>query len=737
MSDTVPKITLRNHGIMSKLCINRTLSTLLVLLLLNAGLSYAQGNFTISGTVSDTDMEPLVGVNVYIDRTLQGAITGLEGEFSFSTSIEGPIVLVISCIGFDDVRVSGITSEMAGISIVMKQSSLGIDEAIVVASSFRLGQLGNTVEKIDSYDVVMTGSSNGDIIAALGSFPGTQKVGENGRLYVRGGDSEEVQTFINRMHVLVPYTTNAENSVQRSRFSPFLFKGINFSLGGYDAEYGQALSSILPMNTTDISANDKLGISFSPLSFNAGGTKSVGGSTSMSFNADYMNMGLYNKMFPDRYDWDSPYQKVSGQGQLKTETRNGSVLKLYAGYDKTFFRQNVAATRTLDVDEDNVYVNTTLSKSFRNKLNIFAGAAISYVDKDMNDALVAGDVFGNTRSEVHLKTVTDKTFGKAYKIAAGVESYFRRSVKSYSDPAAKDTRGYDFDHSILSIFQNNSFMPIETLFFNFTQRLEYFSYSKTTNYMPRFSINYLPFPGVQFSVIYGIFSQSPDDDILAYGRKALPQSMSRHTIVSLSYNRSDLYFRVEPYYKKYMKLPLLDAGSYVSKGYGFSKGIDLFFDGSPLHNLRTTIAYSWNDSRRLYLDYPELSIPQYCTEHNFSISGRYYIKRLNTYAGCSYTFASGRPYHDPNLEGYMNAKTTPYGSLDINASILIGPKVIVYASVTNLTGKKNVFNYNYADIQDVNGHYAGIPVVASRDRFVYLGAFITISNAHAYEISNF
>ena len=96
---------------------------------------------------------------------------------------------------------------------------------------------------MDALDVVMAGNSCGDIVAALQSLPGTQKVGEDGKLYVRGGESEECQTFINGMHVLVPYSTNAENTAVRGRFSPFLFKGICFSLGGYGGEYGQALSS--------------------------------------------------------------------------------------------------------------------------------------------------------------------------------------------------------------------------------------------------------------------------------------------------------------------------------------------------------------------------------------------------------------------------------------------------------------------------------------------------------------
>ena len=116
------------------------------------------------------------------------------------------------------------------------------------------------------------------------------------------------------MHVLVPYSTNVENNAVRGRFSPFLFKGINFSLGGYGGEYGQALSSVLPMETTDVATGDKLGVSASLVDWNLGGTKAFAKS-SLSFNADLTSMGLYNALFPDRYDWTHPYRKLSGEAQ--------------------------------------------------------------------------------------------------------------------------------------------------------------------------------------------------------------------------------------------------------------------------------------------------------------------------------------------------------------------------------------------------------------------------------------
>ena len=215
----------------------------------------------ISGTVSD-GKEPLACANVFILGTIDGCLTDSLGRFSFSTSQTGEVTLKATFIGFNDYTQKADVRKLTDITIRMRERATTIDEVVVTASTFSFGKSEN-FKTMDALDVVMAGNSCGDIVAALQTLPGTQMVGENGKLYVRGGESEECQTFVNDMHVLVPYTTETENSSVRGRFSPFLFKGINFSLGGYSGEYGQALSSVLPMETTDMATSDKYGVSAS------------------------------------------------------------------------------------------------------------------------------------------------------------------------------------------------------------------------------------------------------------------------------------------------------------------------------------------------------------------------------------------------------------------------------------------------------------------------------------------
>ena len=309
----------------------------------------------ISGTVTD-GKERLVGANVFVLGTIDGCLTDSLGRFSFSTSQMGETTLKVTFIGYDDFTLVADASQLHDLSIRMNERASTIDEVVVSASTFSFGK-SEHFKTMDALDVVMAGNSCGDIVAALQTLPGTQTVGEDGKLYVRGGESEECQTFINGMHVLVPYSTNTENTAVRGRFSPFLFKGINFSLGGYSGEYGQALSSVLPMETTDIATSDKYGVSASLVDWNIGGTKAFT-TSSLSFNAALTSMGLYDRLFSQRQDFTRPYRKLSGEAQYKKEFGNTGVLKSYVGYDLTSVGLHTDE-RNLSHQEHNFYANVT------------------------------------------------------------------------------------------------------------------------------------------------------------------------------------------------------------------------------------------------------------------------------------------------------------------------------------------------------------------------------------------
>ena len=128
---------------------------------------------------------------------------------------------MVTCIGYDNAERDWQKGQ-GPLDIRLYERTTTIDEVVVTGSTFQFGQ-ANGVKQLGALDVVLDGGSCGDIVSALQSLPGTQKVGEDGKLYVRGGSSEECQTYINGMHVLQPYSTTAPNSPSRGRFSHHLF----------------------------------------------------------------------------------------------------------------------------------------------------------------------------------------------------------------------------------------------------------------------------------------------------------------------------------------------------------------------------------------------------------------------------------------------------------------------------------------------------------------------------------
>ena len=665
-----------------------------------------QAQTIISGTISD-GKENLTGANVFILGTIEGCLSDSLGRFSFTTTQTGEVTLKVSFIGFDDYTLKADVSQLHDLSIRMSERATTINEVVVTASTFSFGKSDN-FKTMDALDVVMAGNSCGDIVAALQTLPGTQTVGEDGKLYVRGGESEECQTFVNGMHVLVPYSTNTENTAVRGRFSPFLFKGINFSLGGYSGEYGQALSSVLPMETTNMATSDKYGVSASLVDWNIGGTKAFK-TSSLSFNAALTSMGLYDQLFSQRQDFTRPYRKLSGEVQYKKEFACGGVLKSYTGYDLTSVGLHVD-DRQLSLKEHNVYANVTYKAPLGNGATLFTGIANSSVFNDIDDAVTAGDHYHNFRNEVHLKAEIRKVCSDVLKLSTGIEDYIRNSQLRFAPYE------YHLDYNILAAHVDAQWRIMPKVFLNMSVRLE--EMRNQWLLMPRATLSYIPNKRLQLSLVAGRYSQTPEDDYLAQSMNSLDQSTADHAILSMQYKWQTTLLRIEPYWKRYHHLPLMENGVWQSHGDGTSQGVDAYLeDHSLFRNLTTTLAYSFNDSKRLYRDYTEERMPDYASRHNLRLTAKYAIGK--TIIGLAESYTSGR--HFPQ-------GTTPYyNSVDVNLTYLLSPKVIIYTSLNNIFGRTNIFRYDAA----------GSPVTASRDRFFYIGIFVSLKNNKAYDISNF
>lgn len=578
-------------------------------------------------------------------------------------------------------------------------------------------------------ELVTTGGANGDLYKALQTLPGTQIQGETGQLLVRGGSSHETQTYIDGMHVLNPYTSTGINSPSRSRYSTFMFSGVNLASGGASQEYGDALSAVLPLDTKDHSNINKVGVNASVVGVGGGGTRAFD-KGSLSIDLNYQNLSLYDKIYSGRKEFKKPYRLYSGATQFRYSPSDATILKIYAQYDRTdFSTYEGTERRPFGLGEDNVYVNATLRHRTSEGWNWFAGAAYSFYEQKIGSAVAADDSWLERQQEVHLKAKVFRRLSSAFRMDMGVESYIRRYENRYLLSEIDDR--HRMSPTITAGFLSATYYPVEQLRAELSFRTEYTSLNRKLNFSPRLAVNY-HWGEVMLSGTIGRYTQQPENSYLVR-RPQLDSEVCVQYNLGAQYEHEGRFYKAELYYKDYNRLALTETNAetgttfLTSGGHGHSRGIDLFFhDRALLKNFEYQFAYTYNISKRKYHEYPELTTPQYATRHNAAVVLKYSVPRLHSIIGLTNRFSSGRPYHNPALPGLMNDEVKPYNSLDLGLTFLASRKVIIHASATNILCRKNEF-----------GRVDNKAILASSDHFFYIGVFITLGKKAAYDTSNF
>ena len=231
---------------------------------------YAMPQTIVRGKVKDTKGHPIPGASIALKNSYDGATTDSSGVFSFSTSEKGEIIITVTNIGFKPFEQTiNLNKEPITLEVSLKELLDELKAVTITAGSFAAGDTKRAAV-LSSLDVATTGGANADITSALKTLPGAQQVGEQEGLFVRGGTGYETKQFIDGTLVNNPYYTSIPDIATRGRFLPFLFKGTVFSTGGYSALYGEALSSVVILESIDLPEKSAANASISPLFVGAG-----------------------------------------------------------------------------------------------------------------------------------------------------------------------------------------------------------------------------------------------------------------------------------------------------------------------------------------------------------------------------------------------------------------------------------------------------------------------------------
>lgn len=141
--------------------------------------------------------------------TYDGASTDTNGAFQFISTEQGRHIVIIRFVGYKEFNQElQLAGKPLAIEVVLKEAINELEVVTITAGSFSASdEKRRTIFK--AIDIATTAGATADIAGALNTLPGTQKVGEEGRLFVRGGDGNEARTFIDGLLVMDAYRSGS------------------------------------------------------------------------------------------------------------------------------------------------------------------------------------------------------------------------------------------------------------------------------------------------------------------------------------------------------------------------------------------------------------------------------------------------------------------------------------------------------------------------------------------------
>ncbi|UYZ59504.1 TonB-dependent receptor [Hymenobacter latericus] len=726
----------------------RLLPLVLLLLLAALGRVSAQTATALSGTVRDAQGQPLPGANVFLKTTFDGATADSLGRFRFSTQQTGTLPLVVTLMGYEVqerlVVLDGVAKRFA---VVLKPVRNQLGDVTITAGAFEASdEKRSTV--LTTRDVQTTAGALADINGALNTLPGTSRVGEEGKLFVRGGAAGETKQYLDGLPLQSPYNASVAGVPARGRFSPNLFKGTVFSTGGYSAEFGQALSAVVGLKSYDLADETQTGVSLLSVGLGLSHQQRFERS-SVAATLDYTNLQPYYGLVPQEWGWLKAPQSLGGSVALRQRTGDMGMLKVYGAFTRSEFglRQpdpDFAGGRPIGLQNQNHYLNATFRSPLRRGWSVQTGVAGTRDAQTVRpDVQYLHDL---EQSVVGRVVLTNDSAGTYWNLKLGAEGLGQRYQQQYQASGEAPLQRLGFEEARVAAFAESDIAFSNNLVARAGGRAEYSKVLGRWNAAPRLALAYQLSEGEQLSGAWGYFYQTPANDLMRIGQYAANLRFERaaHYLVTYQRIKNNRTFRGEAYYKDYahltryaapalgtnVPLPFVPA-AYQSTGKGYARGVDVFWrDRKSVKGLDYWVSYGLLDTRRQQRADPQLAVPTFASRHNFSVVGKYWFNKLHTLVGATYSYASPRPYYNPNLPGYNQARTPSYQDLSLNLSYVtsIGKNLtIVHLACSNVLGRDNVFGYRYANTPDATGTYQGVAVTPSAPRMFFAGLLISIN----------
>lgn len=543
----------------------------------------------IQGRVIDSrTKEPLAGVNVLIVGQTLGASTDTEGYYSIERSPTGTQRIEISYIGYETRIVTDImviSSKPAIANIELTESLIEVETIVVTGGYFpEETQVQPSTIALNREEIRRFPGGFEDVVRTVSTLPGVTITGSGGRndLLVRGGGPSENLFIVNNIEVpnINHFGTQGFSSGSISFVNLDYVDNVSFSTGGFTAQYGEKMSSVLELELSE-GRTDRIGIktlisatqfgfntegpvgnngnfifstrkSYLDLIFKAAGLPFVPVYTDFNFLANYQPsnrdrisiIGLAALDYIER-DQSNRENRVKNAGLLDN-TQNQYIVGvdyrhlLNQGYFEITGNYNLTRFDFTQVDSiENAYYQSKNDEgetglklkyfyAFNKKFNILSGISYKLI-RNVNDIRFADIIYGRDGVAVT-------------RVALGLPSSFKENFNS-----GKSAAFLEADYSV-----NKRFI------INCGLRLDHYGFLSEKNYLaPRLALRYQLDSKISLKLSGGVYYQSPSYvwvlNPINRDLKALRNDM---VVMGVDYLwRDDTRISVEMYYKKYKNLP--------------------------------------------------------------------------------------------------------------------------------------------------------------------------------------
>lgn len=664
----------------------------LILLLLCAyvqeGFSFQ--NATISGYLTDaSNGEYLIGANILVQGTNRGASTNTSGYYVISNLPPGTYNIRFTYLGYQDktVEVEVGSGEDKRINAELLQQGVELAELVITSDRESEERKNIGISQVSTQLIKeVPAILQADVFRSVQLLPGVKAASDfSSGLYIRGGSPDQTLILLDRTTVYNP--THFFGFF--STFNPDAIKDVRLYKGGYPAEYGGRLGSVVDIYNKDGNRREFQGaVSLGLLSSRA----IIEGPYSRGSYMIAARRSTLEPLFAALRDNVEPlpdgfyFYDINAKLNVDIDENNRFSLSSYLGRDDVDFPFGDDVSFQLE------YGNRTVSGTWTHLFNsrLFANVTGTWSQYyNYPNFSFGGTSFKreNFVYDLSLKTDLEWIPNERHNISTGIWTGNLTLLLNdfFDDVPIFDSR---IQSQYASWYVQDVWRPSVRWRINTGLRANYFSSGDYFRLEPRTSVEYNIFSNVRLQAAYGRYYQFltlitneafSGFDIWLTTDEGIPPAWGDQFVLGVKTRFFDEFdVDTEVYYRTMNDLfeldPFLpdaaglDYADVFRFGEGYAYGAEILVDRS-VGRVNGFVGYTYGITRRKFEEFNNQNFypPKYDRTHDVNVVLNYHFSQKWRVTGV-FNYATGQAYTQPL--GRTGLNNSPFGSSDVNALIV-------------------------------------------------------------------